>query len=237
MVSDVTIGSALNQQSGTQASSTGLAADFTQFLTLLTVQLQNQDPLEPLDTNELTNQLVAFTGVEQQINTNQRLDSLIALQLGNVLGGALDYVGLDVSYVGSEFFSDGTTPVTLNYAIDGSAVDNTIRILNERGVTVFETPGKTAPGRQEFVWDGLDDFGNPVEPGTYIIQIDALDANDTGLTSSTVVEGRVRGVETQNGGLFLLIGERAVALSNVLNASEPDVEAQAEPPPASGGSA
>ena len=79
MVSDVTINSALNQQQKTESAKTGLAEDFAQFLTLLTVQLQNQDPLSPMDTTEFTNQLVAFTGVEQQINTNQKLDSLVAM--------------------------------------------------------------------------------------------------------------------------------------------------------------
>lgn len=222
MVSDVTIGTALDQQSKTAAASTGLGEDFAQFLTLLTVQLQNQDPLEPLDTNELTNQLVAFTGVEQQINSNQKLDSLVALQLGNALSSSLGYVGLDVSYVSSEFFSDGETPITINYAVDGESVDSTLRIVDERGVEVFEGPASTAPGSQEFVWDGKDSNGNPVEPGTYSVRIDALDATDTPLASSTVVEGRVKGVESQGGVIFLIIGERAVALSNVLNANLPD---------------
>ncbi|MCB1531640.1 MAG: flagellar hook capping family protein [Alphaproteobacteria bacterium] len=222
MVSDVTIGTAIDQQSKTAASISSLAEDFTDFLNLLTVQLQNQDPLEPLDTNELTNQIVAFTGVEQQINTNQKLDSLVALQLSNALGSALGYVGLDASYVSSEFYSDGETPVSIHYALDGVAVENTIRIVDEEGTTVFETSGSTAAGSQEFVWDGKDKFGNPVEPGTFEIRVDALDAQGKALGSSTVVEGRVTGVETQNGAIFLIVGERAVSISQVLNAKIPD---------------
>lgn len=229
MVSDVTIGTALDAQSQTAQAQTGLAEDFADFLTLLTVQLQNQDPLSPMDTTEFTNQLVAFTGVEQQINTNQKLDDLVALQLNNAMGSALGYVGLDASYVSGEFFSDGETPVTINYALDGVAVEATIRIEAEDGTLVFETPGATSAGSQEFIWDGLDNFGNPVEPGTYSISIDALDANDGAVGFSTVVEGRVRGVETQNGLIFLLIGERAVSLGNVLNVSLP--EEVADPPP------
>jgi len=222
MVSDVTIGSALDSQSKTAQAQTGLAEDFAQFLTLLTVQLQNQDPLSPMDTTEFTNQLVAFSGVEQQINTNQKLDDLVALQLNNALGSALGYVGLNASYVSSEFFSDGENPVKINYALDGVAVDADIRILNSTGDVVFEGPGQTAAGSHEFIWDGLDNFGNPVEPGTYNVQIDALDFDDVAVGSSTVVEGRVRGAETQGGLTFLLIGERAVSLGNVLNVSEPD---------------
>ena len=107
MVSNVTINTALDQQSKTAAAQDKLATDFSQFLSLLTTQLQHQDPLSPMDTTEFTNQLVAFTGVEQQINTNQKLDSLVSLQLGNAMGSALGYVGLDVSYISSEFYNDG----------------------------------------------------------------------------------------------------------------------------------
>lgn len=230
MVSDVTIGSALDAQSKTAAAQTGLAEDFAQFLTLLTTQLQNQDPLSPMDTTEFTNQLVAFTGVEQQINTNQKLDDLVALQLNNSMGSALGYVGMNASYVSSEFFSDGESSTTINYALDDVAIDANLRITNETGDVVFETSAETSAGSHEFIWDGLDNFGNPVEPGTYNVQIDALDVDDNAVGSSTVVEGRVRGVETQGGLVFLLIGERAVSLGNVLNVSVPD-EPVAEDPP------
>ncbi len=230
MVSDVSFSSVLNEQQQTAAASTGLAEDFAQFLNLLTVQLQNQDPLDPLDTNEMTNQLVAFTGVEQQINTNQKLDSLVSLQLGNALGSSIGYVGKDISYVGAEFFSDGETPTTINYALSGQAVENNISIIDEQGLTVFSTSGSTAAGAQEFVWDGLDDFGNPVEPGTYTVRIDALDSSDGAVSASTIVSGHVSGVESQNGALFLIVGERAVSLSNVLNVLEPQTTATDETP-------
>lgn len=222
MVSDVTFTGVLSDQQQTAASTASLAEDFSQFLTLLTVQLQNQDPLDPLDTNEMTNQLVAFTGVEQQINTNQKLDDLVSLQLGNSLGSSLGYVGKDISYVGSDFYSDGQTPITINYALDGQAVDNQISIVNEEGITVFETVGSTSAGAQEFVWDGTDEFGNPVDPGTYSVRIDALGADGEGVGGTTIVTGRVTGVESQNGSLFLIVGERAVSLGNVLNVSDPN---------------
>lgn len=228
MVSDVTVNTALNQQAKTQISSDKLAEDFTQFLTLLTVQLQNQDPLSPMDTTEFTNQLVAFTGVEQQINTNQKLDSLVSLQLGNVMGSALGYVGLNASYISSEFYADGKTPTTISYALDGVAIDATLRIESESGDLIYEGPAETSAGSHEFVWDGLDRFGKPVEPGTYAVRIDALNNNDESLESTIVVEGRVRGVETQNGLVFLLVGERAVSVANVLNVSQPGEHASTQ---------
>ncbi len=230
MVSDVTINTALQQQSNTANASVGLADDFSQFLQLLTIQLQNQDPLSPMDTTEFTNQLVAFSGVEQQINTNQKLDSLVALQLGNTMGSALGYVGLDASYVSSEFYFDGSQAQTINYALDGTAVESTIRIVNESGDTVFETDGSRNVGNNEFVWDGKDNFGNPVEAGTYQFRVDALDINDEAIGTTSVVTGKVKGIENQNGLIFLLIGERAVSLGNILNVSEPDTDEETETP-------
>ena len=120
MTGDVTIQNAINSAQTTQSSTVQLAEDFSQFLSLLTVQLQNQDPLSPMETNEFTNQLVAFTGVEQQINTNQKLDDLVSLGLGTSFSASLNYVGLDVSYLSSETFFDGSNPVEFSYAVDGA---------------------------------------------------------------------------------------------------------------------
>jgi flagellar basal-body rod modification protein FlgD len=224
MVSDVTIGTAVNQQQSTNNATTQLASDFSQFLTLLTVQLQNQDPLSPMDTTEFTNQLVAFSGVEQQINTNQKLDSLVALNLGSSFSSALGYVGKDVSYVSSEFYNDGENPSTINYALNKNAFDAKIRILNEEGDIIYEADAETsAGGSKEFIWDGKDTQGNQVEPGTYEVKIDALDFDGNTVGSSVVVNGTVRGIETQNGAIFLLVGDRAVSVGNVLNVSQPNV--------------
>lgn len=219
MSSDVTINTALTQQSQTLSSSQSLASDFSSFLTLLTIQLQNQDPLSPMDSTEFTNQLVAFAGVEQQINTNQKLDSMVSLQLSNAMGSAIGYVGKNVSYLSSEFNFDGETPVEINYAYQGEPVEAMIRIENEEGDIVFETPADLDAGSNEFVWDGRGDDGELVPEGTYEIKIDALDIDGQPVESTTVVTGLVRGVETQNGIIFLLVGERAVALGTVINVS------------------
>lgn len=219
MVANVTLGTALDQQSKTQAAKTGLAEDFSQFLNLLTVQLQNQDPLNPMDTTEFTNQLVAFTGVEQQINTNQKLDSLVSLQLGNAMGSALGYVGMDVSYVSSEFNYDGSTESKITYALDGQAVQGKVRIYSETGVLVYETDAATSAGKHDFTWDGKDKNGQPAPAGTYEVKVDAIGPDGKAIGYSAVVTGRVRGVETQGGLIYLLVGERAVSTGNVLNAS------------------
>lgn len=220
-VSNVSINDAVNQQNKTGIAAGKLAGDFTQFLTLLTTQLQNQDPLSPMDTTEFTNQLIGFAGVEQQINSNQKLDNLVALSLNNAMGSALGYVGMDVSYLSSEMNFDGTTPVNINYSLDKQALTSKIKIFDESGDLVYEGPASKNAGRNDFAWDGSLTNGGTAKAGTYTVKIEAFDADDAKVQTSTVVTGRVRGVETQDGIINLLVGERAVPINTVLNAGKP----------------
>lgn len=216
MTSDVTLATAIEQQSQTSVAQASLAEDFTQFLTLLTVQLQNQDPMSPMDSTEFTNQLVAFTQVEQSINTNEKLDSLVALGVSDGLSSAQSYVGNDISYVSSEFYFDGS-PQDMRYSLSSEAASATMRIYNEDGAVVYEEDVSTMSGAHEISWDGRLTGGGLAKDGTYEIVIDALDQNGDSISATTVVTGQVQGVESQNGQIYLLVGERAVSLSNVLN--------------------
>lgn len=205
----------------TSAQQTSLASDFDDFLRLLTTQLQNQDPLNPMDSNEFTNQLVQFSQVEQQINTNQKLDNISALQMSSSVSAALGYVGLDANYVSSEAYYDGTTPVNVTYSLETTAKSARMNVLNEKGEIVYYEDVATTTGQNKFTWDGKDISGAAAPEGTYTLRIDALDPDDKAVKSSTVVQGRVRGIETQDGTILLLVGDRAVPVANVLNASVP----------------
>ncbi len=222
MASDVTINNALDFAKNTANSSAQLADDFSDFLNLLTTQLQNQDPLSPMDSTEFTNQLVSFAGVEQQINANSKLDSLVSLNLGSSFSSSLNYVGKDVSYLSSESYFDGAAPVKINYSIDGESVNTTVNIFAEDGTLILSKPVGNSEDATEFIWDGKDE-NNVTQPmGTYTIRVDALDAENAALTTTTVVSGAVNGIETQNGSTFLLVGERAVSLGNIIKVSERD---------------
>ena len=85
-----------NIQSQNATSSATLAENFETFLTLLTAQLQNQDPLEPVDSTEFTNQLVQFAGVEQQIQTNQNIADLISITASSTAAGLSNYLGKSI---------------------------------------------------------------------------------------------------------------------------------------------
>ena len=221
-VTNVNYDSVLTQQQKTNAASGKLADDFSQFLTLLTIQLQNQDPLSPMDTTEFTNQLVAFSGVEQQINTNQKLDALVAMQLGDALSGAQSYVGKNVSYVSSEFEFTGV-PTNIKYSMPLAAESSKIDILDEAGEVVYTINGEKTAGPHDFTWNGTTRTGAKAAGGTYEFRVTAFDENDEKIEVTSVVNGKVRGTEVQNGQVFLLVGERAVGLDTVINTSTTNI--------------
>lgn len=219
MVSDVTLTASMTDAKKTQQSGLKLAEDFTQFLTLLTTQLQNQDPLSPMDSTEFTNQLVQFSQVEQTINTNQKLDSMLAMQMGTISSSMLNYVGMDVSYRSADMHFDGEQPVKVNYALSKDAVTAKMNVYSDKGELVFSKDVDRSVGGHSIQWDGKDSNGQTVDKGTYQVEIAAFDSDDKQIKVSTVVSGKVRGIESQDGVIFLLIGERAVALGNVVNAT------------------
>jgi len=222
MTSDVTLTGAANQAQRTLGQGAKLAEDFDDFLTLLTTQLQNQDPLAPMDSTEFTNQLVQFSQVEQQINLNQKIDNLVQLQLANVSSIGLGYVGLDVSYVSAEVDFDGSSPETIRYSFAAEPVTAKVNIYNEAGEAVYTGDVPKGAGANSFVWDGKDKAGQPVPEGTYTVSIDAFDNDENLIETQTVVNGRVRGIETQNGVIFVLVGDRAVSISSIINATVPE---------------
>lgn len=223
MVGSVTTTTGLaNEAAQTAQQRTSLSADFSQFLTLLTTQLQNQDPLAPMDSSEFTNQLVQFSQVEQQINSNQKLDSLLQLQLASISSVALGYVGMDVSYLSAEMNFDGTNPVRIDYALGESAQVAKIKVTDEEGDVIYLADAPKSVGKNNMLWLGKDNDGNTVEPGTYTVSIEAAAADGTPIDTSTVVTGRVKGIESQNGVVYLLIGDRAVSLATVVNAKVPE---------------
>ena len=219
MVSDVQLNQSVQTQ--TQQDQSQLISDFDEFLLLLTTQLENQDPTEPLSTEEFTNQLVQFSQVEQQIATNSKLDELISLQLTDPLSGASSFVGMIASYEGSEFYFDGENPSEMSYSLNNPSVDTQIIIRDEFGTEIYRESGRTGAGSHDFIWDGLDNNGDPVEPGTYNVTIDAIDADGNQVFNATLVKGEVRGIETDGLNTFLLIGERAVPQSQVLRLEQP----------------
>ena len=134
-----------------------LASNFDTFLQLLTTQLKNQNPLDPLDTNQFTQQLVQFEQVEQQLKSNDQLATLVSLQKTAQATQALGYVGQTVAIDGqTSRLSNGSAGWSFNSPKPATA---TINILNSAGATVFSGTYSLNSGVQNFVWDGRNNSG------------------------------------------------------------------------------
>ena len=204
---------------GGLTNSTSLAETFDTFLTLLTTQLQYQDPLDPMDTNEFTSQLVEFTGVEQAIATNDKLDALIALQNSTQLNDAVSYIGKTVSADSIILMlQDGQSTVT--YDLGANADEANVLIIDELGETVRTLSGGTDVGHHEVVWDGLDDNGDPLDDGLYGFLVTAVDTDGNPVPLVQGTAGEVTGVKVVDGDVVLEVGELELKLREILAIQE-----------------
>ena len=174
-----TITSATSTSSSTTSNktastaTTGIADNFQTFLTLLTTQLQNQNPLDPLDTNQFTQQLVQFAGVEQQLKSNDQLKSLIDIEKSAQATQALVYVGNTVAVDGSKAQFD--TSATWNFQTDKDTAA-TITITNSTGQTAYTGSYTLQQGNSSFVWDGKGNDGVQWPAGSYTMTATGKDS-------------------------------------------------------------
>jgi flagellar basal-body rod modification protein FlgD len=179
--------------SGTGSSSavdqSTLQNNFSQFLQLLTTQLKNQNPLDPLDTNQFTQQLVQFAQVEQQLKQNDQLATLVSLQKTAQATAALGFVGETVLVDGANAtLKDGSATWGLNVPKPSTV---TISIQSETGQAVFSGSYTMNTGIQQFVWDGKSANGTQWPDGNYKMTVTAKDASGQSVAIPTETEGVV----------------------------------------------
>jgi flagellar basal-body rod modification protein FlgD len=177
----------------TALDNTEIASNFTTFLQLLTTQLKNQNPLDPLDTNQFTQQLVQFAQVEQQMKSNDQLSSLVSLEKSAQASTALAYVGATVVVDGSTAaLTNGSATWNLNVTKPSTA---TITIKDSTGQNVFTGTAGVNPGTQTFTWDGRGNDGRIWPSGNYTLTATAVDASNQSVAISTEVQAVVDSVD------------------------------------------
>lgn len=202
------------QNDASQVASQKLSSDFDTFLVLLTSQLENQDPLEPLKSEQFTQQLVQFSQVEQQIATNEQLESLVSLSLAAQHGALVDYIGKSVEGQSDRArLADGTA--TWSYELDQAAEEVSVLVLNAANRPVKAAQSSGNAGINNFVWDGRDDIGNVLPDGVYRLSISASGANGERLDSRIRAGGIVDGVEVVDGVAQLTVNGALLPLANV----------------------
>lgn len=206
--------SSSSSTTGTATDSQSLTNNFQSFLRMLTTQLQNQNPLDPLDTNQFTAQLVQFSQVEQLLKSNQQLETLVSLQKTAQSTQALGYVGATVTVDGSTatLVENGTAAWGFTVAKPAAA---TITISNPAGQTVYSGNFTMQAGEQQFTWDGKGKDGTQWPPGHYKMTVTALDALGQPVAVSTEVQGVVDSVDLTRSPPVLTIGREEFTLDMV----------------------
>ncbi len=193
----------------------GLAEQFDAFLILLTTQLKHQDPLSPMDATEFTSQLVQFTGVEQSVNMNKKLDQMLALMGSDALGPGTAYLGKEIEAVGNQVLLGESGGARFGVTLPQGVGAALVTVMDGDGNPVRVLPTNPQSGEQNVYWDGQGVGGARVPPGTYNLRVDAVDAAGRPLQATTNVTGTVTGVESRYGSIVLTVGDREVALSDV----------------------
>ena len=191
-----------------------LSGNLNTFLTLLTTQLKNQDPLSPMDSTQFTQQLVEYSQVEQQINTNTNLQNLISLQQSAAGATAVGYLGKQVTITnGNAALTNGSA--TWNYSLPPGAASATLAIANANGQIVYSGSGPTSAGNNTFAWNGRDNGGNQLPDGTYTLYVNAVASNGAQIASNVSSTGTVNEVNLSGTSPQLIVGSMSVPLSQV----------------------
>jgi flagellar basal-body rod modification protein FlgD len=196
----------------------GIADNFQTFLTLLTTQLQNQNPLDPLDTNQFTQQLVQFAGVEQQLKSNDQLKSLIDIEKSTQATAALAYVGNTVAVDGSTAQFNGSA--TWNLKADKAATA-TMLITSSTGQTAYSGNFSLDQGNTNFVWDGKGNDGSQWPAGSYKLTASAKDPSGNDVAIGTEVQGVVDSVDLTATPALLSIGGQTYTTNQIKRVMRP----------------
>lgn len=191
-----------------------LSGDFNTFLKLLTTQLQNQDPTAPMDSNQFTQQLVEFSQVEQQINTNDNLKTLIGQGTSTQGAYAVSYLGKQVTLDnGQAALSNGAA--NWNYTLTSPSAGTTLTVTDANGNVVYSAAGEQTAGQHSFSWNGQSLAGTQLPDGTYKLAVQAEGANGETVTSSVSSTGLVSEVDMSGATPQLMIGPMSVPLTSV----------------------
>jgi flagellar basal-body rod modification protein FlgD len=201
--------------SDSSSSTTGtLAGNFQTFLTLLTTQLQNQNPLDPLDTNQFTQQLVEFASVEQQLKTNDQLSSLVSLQQTTQATQALGFVG-KTAVVGGNTTALTNSQATWELDLPSASTVN-VSIANSKGQTVFTGNYSADAGNgQAFTWNGQGNDGTQWPDGQYTLTATTTDSSGKAVAIATKVGGTVSSVDLTQTPPLLSINGQSYTISQI----------------------
>ncbi len=201
---------------GSEASlSTGTVTQ-DEFLTLLIVQLQNQNPLDPIDNQEFLAQLATFNSLNQLIGINGKLDAMKSDQLLLSRLETTSLIGKQVTAEGNSVTLSEEAGADIYYSLAANAVRVVVHLSDSQGelVRTLEVGGQSA-GEQSVVWDGKDTFGKELSSGVYGFEVNAFDLSGQKVDITRRIQGVVTGVNLMGATAVLEVGDLNVPVSTI----------------------
>lgn len=208
-----------SSNTGLTNSLESLASNFTNFISLLTTQLKNQDPTSPMETNEFTQELIGFSQVQQQVESNTNLSKLLEATKASNVNNSIGYINQLIQAETDKInLKVGKAIPEAEYELPKNAKTSVINIVDSTGTVVKSFNGNLAAGKHKLTWDGKNNQGDTVQAGTYKIQITAVDADGKDITGiKTNVTDYVSQVDFANGQATLYFGDVAITTDKILS--------------------
>ena len=201
------------------SGASSLSTSYQTFLTLLTTQLQNQDPSSPMDPNQFTTELVQMTGVQQQLLSNQLLQQLVNAAPSSGVSNAVNLIGKSVTAT-SATSSLSNGQASWSYTLPQAAANATVSVANSGGQVVYTgTAPSFAAGANSFTWNGQSSSGVQMPDGTYTLSVAPTDSSGGTITPALSVSGVASSIQNVNGVTMLTLGSTQVPVTAVTNVS------------------
>jgi flagellar basal-body rod modification protein FlgD len=221
-ISDIQSAAAATQQQADAAkASSGTTLDKNSFLTLLTEQMKNQDPTQPMDNTAFVAQLAQFSALEQMTNVNTNLTTLISAQGTSLQTTAASMIGKTAVFQSDSVVLQADSPAVFTANLSQAATNATAVVQDSNGNTIRTLQlGACSSGLNHFSWDGKNDSGNAVNPGTYTVNITASDINGKQISLTQNGSALITGVTYVNGTPEFQAGGQTLKISDISEVDE-----------------
>ena len=204
----------------TTEATKGIGADFNMFLKLLTTQMQNQDPLNPMDTSQYTQQLVQYSQVEQTVQQTGTLKEILTRLTSQDMAQASSYIGKEASF-NSTSANLGAKPAEWNWTA-GSGASSLSATVTDASGHIVATRQVDPATKGRFSWDGIKDDGSKAAAGSYSLAVKATDASGGDVATTINSLGVVDGVSAAAGVVSVSVGAATYPATQLLGVSAAD---------------
>jgi flagellar basal-body rod modification protein FlgD len=187
------------------------------FLKMFIAQMNNQDPLNPMDISQMSSQLAQYSSLEQLLNINTNLESIEGVQSSSNRYQSIDMIGKEVQADSSTLVLDNGKAAKGSFSLEESA-NCTVHILDEQGAVIRDIDLKTLePGFNEFEWDGFDNKGNLYKSGQFTYEVTAVNGNKNQVSVNKYIKGTVTGINLSDEEPIIYVNSTPLSMSQIVN--------------------